>query len=344
MDLGVSRLKLKNLIAISKYIGKNLDLVQGAGGNTSVKDGRVLWVKASGLCLKDAGSRDIFVPVDYSSLTLELARSDVETITLETLPICESSKLRPSIETLLHAIMPHRYVIHVHSVNTIANAVLQNGSDKLSQLLAGVNWAWVDYVRPGVPLARAFQMVMHSDLNVVVLANHGLVLGGESTDQVLDLLNELERRMNRPLREPTKIKSSNLIELLKNTNYSLSKYSLVQYMAFDPVAISIAAKGPLYPDHIVFLGSGPMSIMSEIQLRGYLKKMNKKHVHDVIIVKGLGVLKHNSLGESAEEMLHCLANVILRLKPEEKLRHLTDYEQSEISGWDAEKFRQANQV
>jgi rhamnose utilization protein RhaD (predicted bifunctional aldolase and dehydrogenase) len=195
-----------------------------------------------------------------------------------------------------------------------------------------------------VPLARALQKVMRSDLNVVVLANHGLVLGGESTDQVLDLINELERRMNRPLREHSKIKSNNLIGLLKNTNYSLSKYSLVHNMAFDPVALSIASKEPLYPDHIVFLGSGPISIMSEKELSEYLKKLNKKYGHNIIIVKGLGVLKHNSLSESAEEMLHCLANVLLRLKPGDILKHLTDYEQAEIAGWDAEKFRKENQV
>jgi rhamnose utilization protein RhaD (predicted bifunctional aldolase and dehydrogenase) len=44
MNLGFSLLKLKNLIAISKHIGRNLDLIQGAGGNTSFKDGEVaIW-------------------------------------------------------------------------------------------------------------------------------------------------------------------------------------------------------------------------------------------------------------------------------------------------------------
>jgi hypothetical protein len=40
----------------------------------------------------------------------------------------------------------------------------------------------------------------------------------------------------------------------------------------------------------------------------------------------------------------CLANVLLRLKPEEKLQHLNNFEQAQITGWDAEIFRQANQV
>jgi hypothetical protein len=41
--------------------------------------------------------------------------------------------------------------------------------------------------------------------------------------------------------------------------------------------------------------------------------------------------------------LHCLANVLLRIQPECKLRYLTGQEQIEVSEWDAEKFRQATQ-
>ena len=46
--------ELKKLSNVSEYLGKNLDLIQGAGGNTSVKINDVLWVKASGYWLSDA--------------------------------------------------------------------------------------------------------------------------------------------------------------------------------------------------------------------------------------------------------------------------------------------------
>ena len=44
-------------------VGKDSMLVQGAGGNVSWKEGRVLWVKASGTCLADAKDKNIFVPI-----------------------------------------------------------------------------------------------------------------------------------------------------------------------------------------------------------------------------------------------------------------------------------------
>ncbi len=49
--------------AMSARVGRNILLVQGAGGNSSIKDGDVLWVKASGTWLADAEDKEIFVPV-----------------------------------------------------------------------------------------------------------------------------------------------------------------------------------------------------------------------------------------------------------------------------------------
>jgi len=49
------------------------------------------------------------------------------------------------------------------------------------------------------------------------------------------------------------------------------------------------------------------------------------------------------LSENAEEMLHCLANVLLRLHPSDKLQHLTQNQEAELLGWDAEKYRKSIQ-
>ena len=53
--------ELKKLSNLSEDIGKNLNLIQGAGGNSSVKIDEVLWVKASGYWLSDANKKNIFV-------------------------------------------------------------------------------------------------------------------------------------------------------------------------------------------------------------------------------------------------------------------------------------------
>ena len=61
--------------------------------------------------------------------------------------------LKPSIETCLHAILPHRVVIHVHCVNTIAGAIRQDAPDYFAKRLHGFPWAYVPYTKPGANLA-----------------------------------------------------------------------------------------------------------------------------------------------------------------------------------------------
>src|SRR3954464_12991143 len=93
-------------------IGADPLLVQGAGGNVSWKDGDTLWIKASGTWLADATRKDIFVPVDLAHLraAIDAGAMDVQPRTVG------ESALRPSIETLLHALMPQPVVVHLHAV------------------------------------------------------------------------------------------------------------------------------------------------------------------------------------------------------------------------------------
>ena len=69
MDYINNNNSLKNdLKELSVFLGDNLDWVQGAGGNTSVKENGVLWVKASGYWLSDAQNNNIFVPLDKQTV------------------------------------------------------------------------------------------------------------------------------------------------------------------------------------------------------------------------------------------------------------------------------------
>ena len=60
--------RLRKISELSKKIGDDLDLIQGAGGNTSEKIGDELWVKASGCWLSDALKKNIFISVNYKNI------------------------------------------------------------------------------------------------------------------------------------------------------------------------------------------------------------------------------------------------------------------------------------
>ena len=327
-----------SLSLLSNVIGSSLDLIQGAGGNTSIKDGNVLWVKASGHCLIDATDHNIFVPINYQGVVARLKNGEDDPVTQEIIKTNGTGLLKPSIETTLHALMPHKYVIHIHSVNAIALAVLSDGKQKIGDLLNGINWSWVPYSRPGLPLTIEVQKVVKQGPDVLVLANHGLVIGAKTISDAYRLLDIVENKLFCIKRKQKNLYNKRILNSLKNTEYRVPKYDFIHSLAFDDVAMEIAAKPPLYPDHVVFIGPGKMWVGSDNSARNILKQ--NKNNQKVLIIKKIGVLVHKSAGNVVDDMLHCLTNVLLRIDAKSKLNHLTKKDELELINWDAEKYRQ----
>jgi rhamnose utilization protein RhaD (predicted bifunctional aldolase and dehydrogenase) len=94
---------------------------------------------------------------------------------------------------------------------------------------------------------------------------------------------------------------------------------------------------------VVFLGPGPMNILSIDELEGVINKPHYVDNNPVIIVRDFGVVVCCDFSENAESMLYCLASVLLRVQPDEKLRYLTKEDEMDLMGWDAEKYRQSIQ-
>ena len=178
---------LDDLKRCSAEIGANRLLVQAAGGNTSIKQDGVMWIKASGMQLANALDQDMFVAVDLPAMAKDIESSPHFADEPQRYLI-EKNGLRPSIETSLHAVFQQRVVLHAHCVNTIAIAVLQNAENALAIRLQNFNWAFVPYAKPGAELARSVKRVLRPETNVVVLGNHGLLVTGETVSEALDLL------------------------------------------------------------------------------------------------------------------------------------------------------------
>src|SRR6185436_14707154 len=197
---------LGSLRRLSARIGRNLDLVQAGGGNTSIKESGTLWVKASGMWLVDAEKEDMFLPVDMRDILRCVEESIDYVADYGSSAGGNAGALRPSVETAMHAVLPHAVVVHVHSVNTIAWAVRLDAPACLENVLAGLRWAWIPYVHPGLILAQRIRDLLSQRpdvLNVLILGNHGLVVGAEDCDSAEGLLDEVERRLALPPRATT---------------------------------------------------------------------------------------------------------------------------------------------
>ena len=176
---------------LSAALGADPLRTQGAGGNTSIKRDGVMWIKASGTWLADALAHDIMTPVRLEPLRKAIADGDPRAAAATDFVDSGAnfSGLRPSIETSVHAIMPSPIVVHIHCVNTIALAVRGDGEALARERLrsdADIALAFAPYRKPGLPLAHAIAERLAKDTNVFVLANHGLVVAGDTVAEVAD--------------------------------------------------------------------------------------------------------------------------------------------------------------
>ncbi len=320
--------ELQKLRELSARAGADPLLVQAAGGNTSLKDDGVMWIKSSGTWLKDAATRDIFVAVDHQAILTALARND---------PACESctgfvrgdlnaSGLRPSIETTVHALLPQRVVVHVHCVNTIAWAIRADAEQRLSEKLQEFSWAFIPYARPGLPLAGAISSRLKPGVNVLVLGNHGLVVAADSVAAAATLLDRVVAAVSKPVRAAMKPDRAALAERCAGTAYQPAIMDETHALATDLLAVARGKSLVFYPDHVVFLGVGiATSFDGDPPLAA---------------IPGEGVLIHQNAKPAIEPMGRCLADVMRRVEESDPLVALTDRDIDRLVNWDAEKYRQ----
>jgi len=215
---------LADLIRISNETGVDPVLVQGGGGNTSVKteDGQYMYIKASGTALKDMNEKE-----GWRRLRLDLARSVVQDDSLakmdpqrrepevvnRLLLACDDeirTEARPSVEAHLHAWLD-KCVIHLHPSAVGAYHSAKNGRAKLEKLFKDENTPplWVPYTDPGYMLARRiaqmverYQRQFGKSPAILFLHKHGLFITAKSADAALRLVRRVITRCNGPLRQP----------------------------------------------------------------------------------------------------------------------------------------------
>ncbi len=195
----------------SRLIGAERGLVLHGGGNTSVKDRSatvldaavdVLYVKGSGwdlASIEPAG----FPAVDLSwvrRLRGLTALTDEDMVNALRTHLLDASAPNPSIETLLHAFLPHRFVDHSHADAILALTNRADGEARVREAL-GDDLAIVPYVMAGFDLSKVAAEVAdaHPDCIGLVLLHHGLFTFGDSARQSYERHIEVVSRAERAL-------------------------------------------------------------------------------------------------------------------------------------------------
>ena len=284
------------IINISSITGKDTSLVQGGGGNTSVKtpDGKYMYVKASGTALKDMSAhrgwrRLKLAPLaaivhDRSLLKLDVtARED--RITRLLLQCCDDQMPagdRPSVESPLHALLG-RCIIHLHPFVVSAFVNAADGKTELEKIFKKdkLPLLWVPYADPGFSLARRmarsieqYARLHHRIPAVMFLEKHGLFVSAESPEAAVRLvrgtISRCKKRLTYPHRagvdrvEPVRIAGAKLA-IRGALHQSTGRYMSIRHSLDGAIAAFMKrsdaprlARGPMSPDELVYAGGPPL--------------------------------------------------------------------------------------
>ncbi len=196
-------------IYTSRLIGANPELVLHGGGNTSVKIltknkvneyVNVLYVKGSGWdldTLEPPGLPGVLLDHLLKLRKLDFL-TDEDMINEQRTHLLDASSPNPSVETLLHAFLPHKFIDHSHADASLIIANQPN-AEKICKDIYGNKIGIVPYIMPGFDLAKKSAEIYEKDKNIegLILLNHGLFSFGqtakESYDRHINLVNIAER-------------------------------------------------------------------------------------------------------------------------------------------------------
>jgi rhamnose utilization protein RhaD (predicted bifunctional aldolase and dehydrogenase)/NAD(P)-dependent dehydrogenase (short-subunit alcohol dehydrogenase family) len=182
----------------SRLLGREPRLVLHGGGNTSVKttmkdlldeEVEVLCVKGSGwdmAAIEPAGLPAVRL-APLRKLRRRAALPDNEMVRVQRANLLDPGAPNPSVETLLHAFLPHKYIDHTHSTAVLSLADQPDAAERCADLY-GRQMGLVDYVMPGFALAKKAAEAFEEDRTVegLVLLKHGIFTFGDSAEEAYE--------------------------------------------------------------------------------------------------------------------------------------------------------------
>jgi rhamnose utilization protein RhaD (predicted bifunctional aldolase and dehydrogenase)/NAD(P)-dependent dehydrogenase (short-subunit alcohol dehydrogenase family) len=380
---------LERRVYSSRLLGRDDTLVLHGGGNTSVKvkernlfaeEEEILYVKGSGWDLESI-TADGFTPVRMAPL-LKLAQldslSDPQMVNELAAQVTRANAPAPSVETILHAVLPHKFVDHTHADAVLAITNTADGEARIRELY-GDDVVIVPYVMPGFELAkicaRKFPAEAKPSTIGMVLLQHGIFSFGATAEESYGRMIALVERAENYLKEKRAwelpamnsmgpIGPMRHIAALRHGIAAAAGFPVVMSMSTEenPLAFArrgdvreISQQGPATPDHILrtkrlpLLGrdvNGYVTAYREYFARNVSRAKDSKTMLDpaprIILDPEFGLC---SVGRSAKEagiardLYSHTIDVILRAEALGGYRALSEEELFEFEYWDLEQAK-----
>ena len=216
---------------------------QGAGGNISVKQDNLLWIKASGVKLSSVSKKSGYACCKIDSLLELFTNANEDLQSALAYPESES----PSMETFFH-LLPYSHIVHIHPT-FFCKYLCSKESSSIFTTTHFPSSLYIPYTKPGYPLAKKI-FDTYTNERLLLLENHGIILLGNSVQDVVELFLQV----------------TEVLESIVNEKYTASSIMIehkLYHLTFEfanPVysAFTLPKKfDPITPDHFLFLKEAP---------------------------------------------------------------------------------------
>lgn len=287
--------EIEQLVHQSRLVGAEESLVLWGGGNNSVKSratdllGReieVMYIKSSGSDMKS------IVPKQFPGVRLDYIaplRSRDEDMTdqemVDYLAKCliDPASARPSIETLLHAFLPAKAVLHTHA-DAILAITNTKGREKTVRKAFGDSVISVPYRRPGFRLSRdvADAFDKQPDAEGLILMNHGLITWGETAQEAYERHIALVSKAEQFTSRGHEVTGSDTTPQPRNPATTIRGLLAGRILEFDdsPETLAFLARndaakltqiGAATPDHLLYTKRFPLFVQPDEDLAAAMR-------------------------------------------------------------------------
>ncbi|MFZ5367104.1 MAG: class II aldolase/adducin family protein [Spirochaetota bacterium] len=377
-------MSLEALVNISRKYGADPNFVIAGGGNTSYKDNKILYIKGSGTSLACIQAED-FVHMDREKLQHIWQKeyphneSERERMVLEDLMEARlpgEGHKRPSVETMLHELLPYAYVVHTHPAIVNGLTCSKQGEQALRKLFGQVP-LWIPITNPGYILSLRVKMAVEAyktqhrrTPTVIFLQNHGIFVAADTTKEIEEqyrfIIDTISRHIKRfPQNDDIQVEygpSKSITDFL--TTFHNNHHQLhIQFRRTSELARYtqdrenfLALQLPFTPDHIVYAGSNPLFIDLKLTEHSFLTEANKESIKNqwkeyldmfkrppkIIAVSSLGVFGLGLTERAAElaiELISDAAKVACFTDSFGGPRHMEQIYIDFINNWEVEQYR-----
>ncbi|MFU8779753.1 MAG: class II aldolase/adducin family protein [Kiritimatiellia bacterium] len=345
---------LATITALSQRFGTP-DYVLGGGGNTSVKNDEMLWVKPSGTTLAGM-TPETFLP---------LVRARIEPLYATTPPsdanarealvkdmmqaaVQDGATGRPSVEAPLHNVFDARYVVHTHPTLVGGFVCGQKGAEMCARLFPDA--LWMPYVDPGYTLCmrvreaiQAYTEQHGQQPSILMLENHGVFVAGDDTDTIVATYDRVMRALQR-VYAVAGVSTQQVP--MQSAEVAAADRVLLQSVLGEDAAFMVAgsgfapAAGPLTPDHIVYAKSyAYCGVRTEDGVRVFMDKHG--YAPRVIATDSAiyGVGRTAKAAELALAFAHDAARIVGLAEAFGGVQWMTDAARAFIENWEVESYR-----